>query len=126
MTKKSSPSAKIDFNLIGQLITGLAMELEKVAPPSATDAAKAASRSLRCYLAREISNELWSGKGFHREWKSMRLQFLQQHEPYLSKRHQEIDLEIQSSGTTNVKDIERWAFNDLVEFWAKNSEKIND
>jgi len=126
MTKKGTTPSKVDFNLVGQLISGLAIELEKVAPPIVLDAAKAGGRTLRCHLARELSNELWLTKGFSREWKAMRTQFLQQHEPYICKRHQELDLDQPNSGTATARDIERWAFNDLIEFWTKNSEKIND
>jgi len=122
MTKKNmSTSSDVDFNIIGQLIAGLAIELEKIAPPSVQSLAEKDRTSVRRYLAREIANDIWAKKGFSLEWKSLRLQFLQQQEPYISKAHRNINPE----NIPNVKDIERWAFNDFVEFWAQNSEKEN-
>ena len=94
MTKKNmSTSSDVDFNIIGQLIAGLAIELEKIAPPSVQSLAEKDRTSVRRYLAREIANDIWAKKGFSLEWKSLRLQFLQQQEPYISKAHRNINPE---------------------------------
>lgn len=118
-------TTSVNFILMAQLIAGIAVEMEKVASQEIIDSAKEKNQSVRAYLAREFANEFWVKYGFNNGyWKQLRIQFLEKNQDAVVKRHVKVAFGADNVSTNNsIKDLERWAFNDLVEYWAKNSER---
>ncbi len=119
-TSTESPSAteKINFDLLAHMIVAMAIELEKIASPEVMERAKSEKKSVRRHLARKIANKFWIEN--NSDFKKLRIQFIEKNEAILAKQHLDYNPE---RTDVSIADVERWAFNDLVEYWATNSER---